>query len=76
MQTVLKTRGPEAFEFFERSFLPSQGWPPEMATEFTVKLRDLDLKSFRKYFAGMSYCFHRTMVVLTSIPDIVRASRV
>lgn len=49
---MLKTRGPEAYDFYENAFLPSQGWPPEMATEFTTKLRDLDLKTFRKYFAG------------------------
>ena len=52
LQIVLKTRGPEAYDFYEKAFLPSQGWPPEMATEFTTKLRDLDLKAFRKYFAG------------------------
>ena len=43
-------RGQEAYDFFITVFLPSQNWPPETATEFTTKLRDLDTKNFRKYF--------------------------
>ncbi|CCM00091.1 uncharacterized protein FIBRA_02118 [Fibroporia radiculosa] len=50
LQTVSKTRGPEAFNFFTSVFLPAQNWPPETAAEFTTKLRDLDGKAFRKYF--------------------------
>ncbi|OAX43155.1 ARM repeat-containing protein [Rhizopogon vinicolor AM-OR11-026] len=51
LQIVCKTRGQEAQEFFLSAFLPSQGWPPDTAMEFTGKLRDLDNKAFRKYFA-------------------------
>ena len=51
IQTVGKTRGQEAYEFFVSVFLPSQNWPPETAIEFTTKLRDLDPKGFRKYFS-------------------------
>ncbi|KII89963.1 hypothetical protein PLICRDRAFT_40145 [Plicaturopsis crispa FD-325 SS-3] len=50
LQIVCKTRGDEAYNFFLAVFLPSQNWPPETALEFTTKLRDLDTKSFRKYF--------------------------
>ncbi|KAJ7707736.1 armadillo-type protein [Mycena rosella] len=45
LQTVFKTRGTEAYDF-----LLSQGWPPEMALDFTNNLRDLEGKAFRKYF--------------------------
>ncbi|KAF9237674.1 armadillo-type protein [Melanogaster broomeanus] len=51
LQVVRKTRGTEAHEFFVTVFLPSQNWPPDTALEFTTKLRDLDNKSFRKYFS-------------------------
>ncbi|KAG1747210.1 armadillo-type protein [Suillus paluster] len=51
LQMVCKTRGQEAQEFFLSAFLPSQGWPSDTAMEFTGKLRDLDNKAFRKYFA-------------------------
>ncbi|KZT72996.1 ARM repeat-containing protein [Daedalea quercina L-15889] len=51
LQTVLKTRGEEAFNFFVNIFLPSQGWPAETTIDFTAKMRDLDPKAFRKYFA-------------------------
>jgi len=50
LQTVFKTRGTEAYDYFLGVFLPSQGWPPETALDFTGKLRDLDSKAFRKYF--------------------------
>ncbi|KAF8071976.1 armadillo-type protein [Lyophyllum atratum] len=50
LQTVCQIRGPEAYNYFLTVFLPSQNWPPETALEFTTKLRDLDAKSFRKYF--------------------------
>jgi exportin-T len=50
LQTVFKTRGKEAYDYFLGVFLPSQGWPPETALDFTAKLRDLDAKAFRKYF--------------------------
>ncbi|KDQ59267.1 hypothetical protein JAAARDRAFT_127823 [Jaapia argillacea MUCL 33604] len=53
LQTVCKTRGQEAYDFFVSVFLPAQGWPPEMAMEFATKLRDLDSKAFRKYFADL-----------------------
>ncbi|KIY72334.1 ARM repeat-containing protein [Cylindrobasidium torrendii FP15055 ss-10] len=45
-----RTRGAEAYEYFLNVFLPAQNWPPEMATDFTSKLRELDAKGFRKYF--------------------------
>ncbi|EGN99272.1 hypothetical protein SERLA73DRAFT_54418 [Serpula lacrymans var. lacrymans S7.3] len=51
LQTVCKARGSEAHNFFVSVFLPSQNWPPETAMEFTTKLRDLDPKTFRKYFS-------------------------
>lgn len=51
LQIVCKTRGQEAQDFFLSAFLPSQGWPLDTAMEFTGKLRDLDNKAFRKYFA-------------------------
>ncbi|KAF8227304.1 ARM repeat-containing protein [Tricholoma matsutake] len=50
LQTVCQTRGTEAYNYFLSIFLPSQNWPQETALEFTTKLRDLDGKSFRKYF--------------------------
>jgi exportin-T len=53
LQNVCKARGQEAIDFFLGAFLPAQGWPPQTAAEFTEKLRDLDPKAFRKYFADM-----------------------
>ncbi|KAJ7035025.1 armadillo-type protein [Mycena alexandri] len=50
LQTVFKTRGTEANEYFLGVFLPAQGWPPETAQDFTSKLRELEGKPFRKYF--------------------------
>ncbi|KAF8206454.1 armadillo-type protein [Mycena galopus ATCC 62051] len=50
LQTVFKTRGTEAYDYFTGVFLPSQGWPSETALDFAGKLRDLDAKAFRKYF--------------------------
>ena len=50
MQTITKARGEEGFQFWVSVFLPSQGCPPETATDFATKLRDLDTKNFRKYF--------------------------
>ncbi|KAK7050996.1 pre-tRNA nuclear export protein [Paramarasmius palmivorus] len=50
LQAICKTRGPEAYNYFLTVFLPSQGWPPDTAMEFTTKLKDLDPRSFRKYF--------------------------
>ncbi|KAH9849715.1 ARM repeat-containing protein [Lenzites betulinus] len=50
MQTLSKTRGQEAFDFFVNVFLPSQNWPPATAAEFATKMRELDGKAFRKYF--------------------------
>ncbi|KAI0671757.1 ARM repeat-containing protein [Trametes maxima] len=50
LQTVSKTRGQEAFDFFVSVFLPSQNWPPATAVEFATKMRELDPKAFRKYF--------------------------
>lgn len=50
LQIVYKTRKTEAHEFFVSVFLPSQNWPADTAMEFTMKLRDLDNKGFRKYF--------------------------
>ncbi|KAJ7066937.1 armadillo-type protein [Mycena amicta] len=50
LQGMFKTRGTEAYDYFLGVFLPSQGWPPQSALDFTVKLRDLDSKTFRKYF--------------------------
>ncbi|KAJ8515674.1 hypothetical protein ONZ45_g6962 [Pleurotus djamor] len=51
LQTVGKTRGVEAYQYLATAFLPAQNLPPELAMEFTTKLRDLDVKAFRKYFA-------------------------
>lgn len=48
-----KTRGEEASNFFVNVFLPSQGWPAETAMDFVTKMRDLDPKAFRKYFAEL-----------------------
>ena len=53
LQTVCKVRGTEAYNFFLNIFLPSQSWPPDTALDFTTKLRDLDGKSFRKYFTDL-----------------------
>ncbi|KAF9477931.1 ARM repeat-containing protein [Pholiota conissans] len=53
LQTICKTRGDESYTFFLNVFLPSQNWPPEMALDFTTKLRDLDGKGFRKYFTDL-----------------------
>ncbi|KAK7033114.1 Exportin-T [Favolaschia claudopus] len=50
LQIVFKTRGTEANDYFVGVFLPSQGWPPDAALDFTGKLRDLETKAFRKYF--------------------------
>ncbi|KAI0749767.1 ARM repeat-containing protein [Daedaleopsis nitida] len=50
LQTVSKTRGQEAFDFFVSVFLPSQNWPQPTAVEFATKMRELDPKAFRKYF--------------------------
>ena len=50
LQTVLKTRGQEAFDFLVSVYLPAQNWPPEAAQEFATKLSTLDTKAFRKYF--------------------------
>ncbi|EIN04838.1 ARM repeat-containing protein [Punctularia strigosozonata HHB-11173 SS5] len=50
LQTVMKTRGQEAFDYFVNVFLPAQNWPQPTALEFATKLRDQDQKSFRKYF--------------------------
>lgn len=53
LQITLKTRGQDAYDFLLNVFLPSQGWPADAANDFCTKLKDLDLKSFRKYFADM-----------------------
>ncbi|KAJ3517935.1 hypothetical protein NLJ89_g183 [Agrocybe chaxingu] len=53
LQTICKIRGTEAYTFFINVFLPSQNWPPDMAADFTTKLRDLDGKNFRKYFTDL-----------------------
>ncbi|KAM6504507.1 Armadillo-type fold [Amanita muscaria] len=50
LQTICKTRGVEAYTYLLSIFLPSQNWPQDVALDFTTKLRDLDGKSFRKYF--------------------------
>ena len=51
LQTVGKIRGQEAYKFFVSVYLPAQNWPAETALEFTTRMRDLDSKQFRKYFA-------------------------
>jgi exportin-T len=51
LQTIGKVRGEEAYEFFLSVFLPAQNWPTETAVEFTTRMRDLDSRQFRKYFA-------------------------
>ncbi|KAF8638342.1 hypothetical protein AX17_002362 [Amanita inopinata Kibby_2008] len=50
LQTICKTRGSETYNYLLSVFLPSQNWPQETALDFTTKLRDLDGKTFRKYF--------------------------
>lgn len=57
-QTVAKARGQETLDFFVSVFLPSQGWPPEMALDFVTKLRDLDNKAFKKYFTDIVRAAH------------------
>ena len=51
LQNIGRTRGQEAYEFFVSVYLPSQNWPPDTALDFTTKMRDLDVKQFRKYFS-------------------------
>ena len=51
LQTIGKVRGEEAYKFFVSVFLPAQNWPAETALEFTTRMRDLDSRQFRKYFA-------------------------
>ncbi|KAF9066649.1 armadillo-type protein [Rhodocollybia butyracea] len=50
LQTVYKTRGPEAENYLLTVYLPSQNWPQDAAIDMTTKLRELDQKAFRKYF--------------------------
>ncbi|KAF9267725.1 ARM repeat-containing protein [Marasmius fiardii PR-910] len=51
LQTVCITRGPdESYNWFLNVFLPSQNWPLDAAMEFVTKLKELDSRSFRKYF--------------------------
>ena len=57
-QTVAKARGQETLDFFVSAFLPSQGWPQEMALDFVTKLRDLDSKAFKKYFTDIVRAAH------------------
>nr|GAT60781.1 predicted protein [Mycena chlorophos] len=51
LQCIVKTRGTEAYEYLLNVFLPSQGWPPASALDFSANVRDLDARAFRKYFA-------------------------
>lgn len=51
LQVICHTRGPEAYSFFLEVFLPLQKWPEKTAAQFTNNIRDLDGKSFRRYFA-------------------------
>jgi exportin-T len=53
LQITARTRGEETYEFLLNIFLPSQGWPSEAVNDFVTKLRTLDLKTFRKYFADI-----------------------
>lgn len=53
LQTVCKTRGQEAYDFFVNVFLPAQNWPQDMSVDFATKLRDFDGKGFRKYFVDL-----------------------
>ncbi|TFK40342.1 KapM protein [Crucibulum laeve] len=53
LQTICKTRGPEAYNYFISVFLPSQNWPSDTTLDFTTKLRGLDSKNFRKYFTDL-----------------------
>jgi len=53
LQTVCKTRGQEAYDFFTTVFLPAQGWPQETTVDFATKLRDFDGKNFRRYFVDL-----------------------
>jgi exportin-T len=53
LQTVVKVREHEAQTYFATAFLPSKGWPSNAAIDFSTKLRELDPKSFRKYFTDL-----------------------
>lgn len=57
-QTIVKVRGQETLDFFVSAFLPSQGWPQEMALDFVTKLRELDSKTFKKYFTDIVRAAH------------------
>ena len=51
LQNISKARGDEAFNFLVNVFLPSQNCPSDTAVDFATKVRDLDSKAFRKFFA-------------------------
>ncbi|KAJ2924870.1 hypothetical protein H1R20_g12240, partial [Candolleomyces eurysporus] len=53
LQTIVKVREHEAQTYFATAFLPSKGWPSNAAIDFSTKLRELDSKSFRKYFTDL-----------------------
>lgn len=53
LQTICKTRNAEAYNYFLSVFLPSQNWPQDVALNFTTNLRNLDGKSFRRYFTDV-----------------------
>ena len=50
LQSVMKARGQEAYDFLISVFLPAQNCPPDTAVDLANKIRDLDSKSFRKFF--------------------------
>ena len=51
LQNISKARGEEAFNYLVNAFLPSQNCPPDTAMDFATKMRDMDSKAFRKFFA-------------------------
>jgi len=51
LKATHKARNQEVLDFLVNVFLPSKNCPPEMANDFAAKLRDLDTKGFKKYWA-------------------------
>ncbi|KDQ14828.1 hypothetical protein BOTBODRAFT_32183 [Botryobasidium botryosum FD-172 SS1] len=51
LKATHKARSQEVLDFLVNVFLPSKNCPPEMANDFVAKLRDLDTKGFKKYWA-------------------------
>jgi len=50
IQTICQTRGKEAYDYLADVFFPGVQCPPQTAVEFLTAAKDLDGKSFRKFF--------------------------